>query len=469
MNRASTVLLILSLSIPSQAFPVIKNIKDVDRAADKLKAEILSAASRYEVKGTTYFVSNDGDDSNDGLSEKTPFKSLNKVNGTSFKPGDVVLFRRGDLWRGQIRTRDGVTYSAYGKGEKPRLYGSPFDAAVTGEWIPADAPDVYVFSIKLTDDVGTLVFNHGADSCAYKVIKKLIYSGDTFHIETGEHFENYYDLHRDLDFYHDPMTGNLYLCSTKGNPAARFKSIELLTKGHCFRVYNNTEVTIDNFCIKYTGSHGIGASNIGRLTVTNCEIGWIGGSIQKENPAPSDPSKWSRPTRYGNGIEIWGGCDYYLVDHNYIYQVYDAGMTHQWGGTYKANHLNVTYSNNLVERCVYALEYFLSPNKQTGECYLMKNILVKNNILRMSGDYSWGYQRSNRDSPAVIKAWSNRGNRSENFRIKGNIIDRGNPCLLDVHAGKKEWMPECEGNIYIQDKGVPVGSIIEKDMQVIMQ
>ena len=39
------------------------------------------------------------------------------------------MFRRGDIWRGRILTKAGVTYSAYGRGEKPRIYGSPYDAA----------------------------------------------------------------------------------------------------------------------------------------------------------------------------------------------------------------------------------------------------------------------------------------------------------------------------------------------------
>ena len=31
-----------------------------------------------------------------------------------------------------------------------------------------------------------------------------------------------------------------------------------------------------------------------------------------------------KQVRYGNGIEVYGGCTDFLIDNNYIYQVYDA-------------------------------------------------------------------------------------------------------------------------------------------------
>jgi len=449
----------------------VRNVSDVDRLAASLKREILNCDAQYTVaKGArVYYVATEGSDFNNGLSENKPFKTLDKVNKMDFRPGDVVLFRRGDVWRGHITTRDGVIYSAYGRGPKPALYGSPFDAADPSLWEKTDCDGIYRLKKTLSDDVGTLVFNNGSKGCAYKVLPSRDNTGASFHDETGESFVSYRDLHRDLDFYHDPTDGSIYLKSDKGNPGKRFSSIEMLAHGHCFKVTKGG-ATIDSFCVKYTGSHGVGASQgITSLTVTNCEFGWIGGSVQFENPAPEKPGIRVQATRYGNAIEIWGGCEHYFVDHNYVYQVYDAALTHQWKSDEAGvNMKDVTYSRNLVERCVYALEYFLLVNTDDGSKFSMDNILVKDNILRMSGTYGWGYQRPNKDSPAVIKAWKNHGNRSQNFRIENNIIDRGNPHLLDVHADKKEWMPVCTGNVFLQEEDAPFGTEIEKDAKVII-
>ena len=332
MKKLTILLAILACQIAGgQNFGPVNNLADVDRAAARLKAEILDAQSSYVVTGKTYYVSQEGSDQNDGLSPKSPFKTLDKVNSMDFKRGDAVLFRRGDLWRGHIEGRPAVSYSAYGSGPKPRIYGSPFDAAKTGKWTETDRKGVWVFSERVAEDIGTLVFDEGESGCAYKVLKKTDWEGNTFHMETGKPFNSYRDIERDLDMYHDLSDGSIYLCSLKGDPAQRFSSIELLPHGHCVKV-SWAGNAIDNLCIKYTGSHGIGAStkNIPSLKITNCEIGWIGGSVQSDNPKPTKPGTFSRPTRYGNGIEIWGGCQSYTVDHNYIYQCYDAAITHQY-------------------------------------------------------------------------------------------------------------------------------------------
>ena len=291
-------------------------IAKVDRAAERMKHHILNSATDVKPLGAVYYVSAEGDDANDGLSPQTPLRTLAKVNELELKPSDGVMFRRGDVWRGSISTREGVTYSAYGRGAKPRIYGSPCDAAVEGRWVATDTPNVYMYDGEISSDVGTLVFNGGEAVCAFKVMKVLRNGLPALHIETGEEFESYRDLKRDLDLYHDYRGAKrIYLCSTEGNPSERFSSIELLTHGHI--IYGNNGVHIDNLCLKYCGSHAIGSGTTKGLKVTNCEIGWIGGSIQFENPTGA-------PTRFGNAVEIYGGCEDFTIDNCYVYQVYDA-------------------------------------------------------------------------------------------------------------------------------------------------
>jgi hypothetical protein len=52
--------------------------------------------------GRTYYVSNGGNDRNDGLSQATPWQTTAKVNSTSFQPGDVILFKGGNTFLGPI-------------------------------------------------------------------------------------------------------------------------------------------------------------------------------------------------------------------------------------------------------------------------------------------------------------------------------------------------------------------------------
>ncbi|MGD9581976.1 MAG: hypothetical protein AB7V50_11430, partial [Vampirovibrionia bacterium] len=79
---------------------------------------------------TTYYVANTGNDSNNGTSSLTPWQTLNKVNTTTFEPGDSILFKKGDSWNGSINTISSgssgspIVYGSYGSGDKPKIYGS---------------------------------------------------------------------------------------------------------------------------------------------------------------------------------------------------------------------------------------------------------------------------------------------------------------------------------------------------------
>ena len=79
---------------------------------------------------TTYYVDNkNGNDDNTGTGEDVAWRTIDKVNGATLNPGDTVRFRRGGIWRGNIRPQAGeagkpITYSTYGEGAKPVIMGS---------------------------------------------------------------------------------------------------------------------------------------------------------------------------------------------------------------------------------------------------------------------------------------------------------------------------------------------------------
>jgi hypothetical protein len=89
--------------------------------------------------GTTYYVDNCvvvGSDSNNGTSPSTPWLTLNKVNISSFNPGDSILFRAGCVFRGYAlkppsngSAGSPVNFAAYGTGANPQINAS---TVVTG-------------------------------------------------------------------------------------------------------------------------------------------------------------------------------------------------------------------------------------------------------------------------------------------------------------------------------------------------
>jgi hypothetical protein len=87
------------------------------------------AESGDEGSGTIYYVANDGNDGNSGTSPDDAWQTIDKINSELFSPGDSILFKRNDHWRGHLIPQSGstdgyVTYGAYGTGNKPLLLGS---------------------------------------------------------------------------------------------------------------------------------------------------------------------------------------------------------------------------------------------------------------------------------------------------------------------------------------------------------
>ena len=92
----------------------------------------VSAATTEAITGISYYVDSvNGNDDNDGTSEAKAWKSLEKVNATTFKPGDKLRFKRGCSWSGLLSPKGSgekgkpITIDAYGdvKDGRPVING----------------------------------------------------------------------------------------------------------------------------------------------------------------------------------------------------------------------------------------------------------------------------------------------------------------------------------------------------------
>ena len=93
-----------------------------------------------------YYISNLGDDKNDGLSPETPIATIPRANAL-MRGGDTLRLKRGDTFYGRINPPAGpdlnhmTTYEPYGDGEKPVLYtaGSEYEEAIITNYDPRKA------------------------------------------------------------------------------------------------------------------------------------------------------------------------------------------------------------------------------------------------------------------------------------------------------------------------------------------
>ena len=380
---------ISDMSLTTEAIKSLRKVTD-ERIKDIRNTPNIVIPSDAKV----YYISNSGNDKNDGLTPETAWASLAKASSVkgSSKTKTYVLFERGGLWRGQLVSAKYVTYSAYGQGEKPKLYASPFDAGGSKNanlWVESSENIWTITSSELTHDIGALIFDNSS------------YSTKKFRLA---------DVKSDLHFYHDYTNGVLYLYSTS-NPATRFKSIEFNVGFNIIEA--NSHITVDNLCLKFGGRHGVATESADGITVKNCEFGWIGGSLHTPGQGQ---------VRLGNAIEIYGYCADYTVIDNYIYQIYDAGITQQV--TLTDNTLRkqerILYSGNVIENCNYSIEYWIT-SSDNNPSYI-DTFLIEDNLMWYAG-HGLCETRSDKLNACHINGWRHFDrNRAQNYVIRDNVM-----------------------------------------------
>ncbi|MBQ8663909.1 MAG: cell wall-binding repeat-containing protein, partial [Eubacterium sp.] len=490
--------------------------------AETTRKKILNTESDWTLGegGTVYYVSPNGNDENDGLTPETAWQTLDKVNSAALEgceyltedekfpeytwacenkeswahlnSGDVVLFERGGLWRGVLRTREGVAYSAYGEGQKPEIWGSPENGTGGEKWSLLDGTDnIWVFYRPLQDCGGILL---GENTVAQK--KMAFWDDDTkSYLDVGndQQFSNEVleaaeelDLTKleDLYFFNyieheEPILnqppefgafGTLYLRCDAGNPGEIYDSIEFFTGNNGWNqnlVSTANGVTLDNLSFRY-GSAGVQMQGYSNVVVQNCCISWVGG-ITLGYEIQIDGVTFGRTgasiMRTGDGI-MSGGTNN-IIKNNYITQTFDWAITVEeyagsWtDGTPEVPRKDTSISGNLMEYCAggvlvvdwYALEYCIDGPTFT-------NVTIEDNQILYSAMTNWAhledYSKGNTYlsglglmlNPGVsgIKIHNN------TFYFSSEISQLLNVCIFETG----EDVFSFDGNTYVQRNYTPM-------------
>jgi hypothetical protein len=96
----------------------------------------VASATAAHAACTTYYVSTSGSDANSGCSTSAPWKTIAKVNATTFAAGNSILFQDGGSWTGELHplgsgsSSSHIVISNYGSGAHPIIAGNGAAAAV---------------------------------------------------------------------------------------------------------------------------------------------------------------------------------------------------------------------------------------------------------------------------------------------------------------------------------------------------
>lgn len=407
--------------------PLYKGLKGyAEKERNKRLDEILNTKNTLEYytpknKGGIYYVSTNGNDSNDGKTPETAIQSLTAIDGLPLKDGDAVLFERGCIWRmtDKLECREGVIYGSYGKGRKPMILGSPKNFAQE-TWKPSKKKNVWQLSYMYAYPCG--VFLENGKEIGYK---KLTIR----------------ELEKNTDFLYDEETATIYYYCDKGNPSNVYKSMEFSTSNTCLYVSPMVDrVIIDNICVRYTGMGAIstGFGNVD-IDVTNCELGFTGG--------------WGTTVRMGNGIGSWCSGLNHQWDHNWIYQTFDSGVSAQ-GQAGNHNYDNISISNNLFEYNNADIESWESGgqgNGITNPPSTYSNNHYDNNICRFTS-LGWGTRADDGGIRGIdgVHYGHFEKNQIKSMTFNNNIIDCPGRMIYKVKMANKacydNW--ERKNNVY---------------------
>lgn len=398
-----------------------------------LKDMITSNADDLKGTSVTYYVSNNGNDSFDGLSADSPFRTIEHLNTLTMDEGCLVLFRRGDIFREQLLAQSGVSYSAYGTGPKPKIFAA-YDGKSDAMWVKTERENIWCFDKTLPDaDIATIVVNDGE--------------------KYGEKRFNFLELKNQLDFVfcsnlsEEEPNQKLYVYSTD-NPAEFYKSIDISRKMSIINMPNHShDIRFKN--IEFGYGHDVFDVICGKnISMSYCVCGWSGGSVGWAD---------SPRTRYGSGMGAWLSCDNICIDHCYIYQQFDAAVSPQYRydkdefvGIFK----NYSVTDCLFEKNEYTLEFFHTQPNFIGNG--IENLYFGYNLC-LSGGQGFGDKT---ERSCYIKMWDHE-NVCRNCKIEHNVFDRSTGIALEItgHADGKsgdevsyEHIPKLKNNVYIEKK-----------------
>ena len=193
--------------------------------------------SRPAVDTTTYYVDSvNGNDTNNGTSQSTAWQSVAKVNGSKFSAGETILFRRGGLWREQLKLASSgtatarIVIDAFGAGPPPVISGT--DLVPSALWSSCDSCPGSVWRAPVTVPPNVVIFD-GAKGSHKSSLTELAALGDWF------------------------WQSNLLYVFSSGNPASRYSQsgVESGSRPSGINLTGISYVTIRNITV--TGANAV--------------------------------------------------------------------------------------------------------------------------------------------------------------------------------------------------------------------
>lgn len=470
--------------------------QEVLRKADERRERIYSSATAIvhgeefiageTYNGTAYYISNSGNDSNDGLTPATAFATLAPFTTLQLNHGDAILFERGGLWRCQmvpyqLLETKGITYSTYGEGEKPKLYYSPESGVGEDKWELAYEDDagkkIWAFHSEMSE-VAAIVLNG-----EIPVIRDIAYwDGSQYYMAGEDYFhatdtvytveEHLADMRCFPALYYpqdaedtgriyvkrygengpELVKGTLYFRCDAGNPGELYDDIEFISPYYLLDGMS-CDTVVDNLNIRYsTFTLCTGQINETRsegCVIQNCEVGWMGGGLFYYGGAEigDDRTYLADGMINQNSGCVAGNGNGTIIRNNYVHHGYQEGISVE---TFRGDPPleNVLVSGNLVENCVQPI-IVCNWDEEVDPDHIIRNCTVEDNYALHQGFEHWYYYEDEITGNAAFRLQGGPCGHDGTLSIRNNVFAHAQGSLVYIADYSEEYSKVFSGNTYI--------------------
>ncbi len=209
------------------------------------------------LEATNYYIDTlEGNDFNSGTSPKKAWRSINKLNGFRFMPGDTIAFKRGEVFKGYFivsssgNSQSPIIFKAYGKGEKPIITSmlEPKEFKIEDNW--KRTIDNNIWYINLGFNPQRVILNE----------KEVLRAGKSFKEIDGNKTKWFWEK------------GKFYLYSPT-NPASFYNSIKINIRYETILVKNKHDLVFKDLDIQGGNGYAMAIRGSKNIKISNCNIG----------------------------------------------------------------------------------------------------------------------------------------------------------------------------------------------------
>ncbi|HEX8316629.1 MAG TPA: right-handed parallel beta-helix repeat-containing protein, partial [Flavisolibacter sp.] len=457
---------------------------------------LVTAATAHAT--TYYFSSSEGDDSRNSSQAQnpaSPWKSLAKLNAifNTLKPGDFILFKRGDVFVGNIIVSESgnpakpITLAAYGSGEKPVITGFvsvggwhsvgnniyeadvpnagsevnvvtfngnfqpvgryPNSTATNGGYLVIDS---YSGNSSISDNQLSSNPNWNGGEVVIRKNRWILdrnritgHNGNTisYSSASGYHATNKYGyfiqnhrstLDQNGEWYFQNQKLGVY--SSSGSPSVQASVVPVLVS-----LSNQRNISFSDLTFSGANANAFEIQNARDITISGCEI-LSSGINAVESSNTQDLKITASEIRNTNNVALnLNNCSGTIVQGNTIAGTGTvAGMGKSGDGTYSAilmNGDNNLLEGNTIENTGYVPVSFNGSSVTVKNNFINRYTLVKDDG---GGIYTW----NNSNNPP------NYANR----KVIGNIVLNGQ----SASAGTDDASKKFSHGIYIDDNAANI-------------